>query len=89
VVADPNVDPGLTPGEAKTIHQTRIPAALGRREPEFVAEADGSRTTMLVPMRSRRGHDLGWIGLTLPATATLPAAEAVRRRIEALNEGAG
>lgn len=87
VVADADADPGLRPGEAKAIGETRIPAALARREPRFVAEADGSRSTMLVPMKSRRGHDLGWIGLTLAAAGALPAVDMVRQRIDALNEG--
>ncbi|MEA3040636.1 MAG: ribose transport system ATP-binding protein [Sphingomonadales bacterium] len=88
VVADRSADPGLRPGEAKTIHETRIPAALNRREPRFVAEPDGSRSTILLPMRSRRGHDFGWIGLTIPGSGPLPAPETIASRIAGLTEAA-
>jgi ribose transport system ATP-binding protein/rhamnose transport system ATP-binding protein len=86
VVADQTVDPGLRPGEAKPIGETHIAEALRRREPDFVAEPDGSRSTILAPITSRRGHDLGWIGLTVPGAAGYPDAELIRRRINTLNE---
>jgi len=88
VVADPAADPGLRAGEAKGIGATRIAAALARREAGFVGEPDGSRSTLMAPLRSRRGHDLGWIGLTLPGSARLPPVEEVRARMEALGEAA-
>ena len=88
VVADGSADPGLRPGEAKRIEETRIPAALRRREPIFVAEGDGSHSTLLLPLRTRRGHDLGWIGLTLPASHSLPSVEAMRNRVDRLTEEA-
>jgi ribose transport system ATP-binding protein/rhamnose transport system ATP-binding protein len=80
--------PGFAPGEAKAISDTAIPVALKRREAGFVTEADGSRSTLLVPMKSQRGHDLGWIGLTLPAGARVPPAEPIRERIETLSKAA-
>jgi ribose transport system ATP-binding protein/rhamnose transport system ATP-binding protein len=86
VVADERSDPGLLPGEAKSIGATRIAEALRRREPHFVTEPDGSRATLLAPITSRRGHDLGWIGLTLPGRAAHPDAELIRRRVDALHE---
>jgi ribose transport system ATP-binding protein/rhamnose transport system ATP-binding protein len=80
--------PGFAPGEAKAITDTAIPIALRRREAGFVTEADGSRSTLLVPMKSHRGHDLGWIGLSLPAGAAIPPAEPIRARIETLSRAA-
>jgi ribose transport system ATP-binding protein/rhamnose transport system ATP-binding protein len=77
-------DPGFAVGEARSFADTRIPAALGRREAVFVSEADGGRATMLLPLRSSRGHDLGWVGLTVPGSAPPPSPEAVRGRIETL-----
>ena len=77
-------DPGFAVGEARSFAETRIPAALDRREAVFVAEADGERATMLLPLRSSRGHDLGWVGLTVPGSAPPPSPEKVRGRIEAL-----
>jgi ribose transport system ATP-binding protein/rhamnose transport system ATP-binding protein len=88
VTASDATGPGFAPGEAKAIGDTAIPAALKRREPDFVTEADGSRSTLLVPVRSQRGHDLGWIGLTLPAGARVPPAEPIRERIETLSKAA-
>jgi ribose transport system ATP-binding protein/rhamnose transport system ATP-binding protein len=89
VVADAAADPGFRPGEAKPVGSTRIPGALARRERQFVAEADGRLSTMLVPIRSARGHELGWIGLTLPGGRTAPPAEAILRRVEALSPAGG
>ena len=75
---------GLSPGEAAEAWETRIPEALHRRGEDFVAEPDGSRRTLLTQMTDRRGHDLGWIGLTLPGSAAPPAAEAIRARVHRL-----
>jgi ribose transport system ATP-binding protein/rhamnose transport system ATP-binding protein len=84
VVASTAADPGFRAGEAKSLRDTEIPASLLQRRSDFVAEADGRRTTMLVPLTSKRGHDFGWIGLTLPAGAQTPPAAAVRERIGAM-----
>ncbi len=85
VVADPEADPGFGTGDAKLAAETRIPEALGRLEQAFVAEKAGGRTTMLMQMTSGRGHDFGWIGLTLAGTGSPPAAETVRRHVETLS----
>ena len=84
VVASAAADPGFRAGEAKSVRETAIPASLLQRQSDFIAEADGQRTTMLVPVTSKRGHDFGWIGLTLPAGAKTPSAAAVRERITAM-----
>jgi ABC-type sugar transport system ATPase subunit len=89
VVADDGASPGFAAGDAKHFAETHIPTALERREGLFVVEPDGSRATILVPLRSRRNHDLGWIGLTVPGSAAPPPADLVRQRIEALNAEAG
>jgi ABC-type sugar transport system ATPase subunit len=76
-------DPGFVAGATPLFEATRIPAALGAtstaRSEAFVAEPDGSRRTLLAQVRSHRGHDLGWIGLTVTGTATPDAAEIVSR----------
>ncbi len=84
VVADASVDPGFKPGQALELDETFIPDALRRRDPGFVAEADGTRSTVMVPIRSPRGHDLGWVGLTLPLTQPLPPAPVIRLRVDTL-----
>jgi ribose transport system ATP-binding protein/rhamnose transport system ATP-binding protein len=88
VVADRAVEPGFEPGEAMSIRNTRIPQALGRREQHFVEETDGSRATLLVPMHSHRGHDLGWIGLVLPAAGSKPHVAPILAQIETLSRAA-
>ena len=84
VVADASVDPGFKPGQALELDETCIPDALRRRDPGFVVEADGTRSTVMVPIRSPRGHDLGWVGLTLPTTQPLPPAPVIRLRVDTL-----
>ena len=82
VPGSPEADPGFAAGATPRFEETRIAAAIRTRGAGFVAEPDGGRCTLLVPMRSHRGHELGWIGVTL-AGADHPDAQAVARRIEA------
>ena len=77
---------GLAAGKAVRHDETAIAAALTRREAEFVHEPDSGIATLLVPMRNRRGHDLGWIGVSLAAGAALPDREAIVRRVAALTD---
>ncbi len=74
-------DPGFVAGATPRFEETRIAAALRTRAPHFVAESDSTRSTLLVPRQSHRGHDLGWIGLTV--TGTAPPAPALARRVDA------
>ena len=66
------------------IAQTRIPRALTDRQDSFVAEADLPLSTVLVPMRSSRGHDFGWVGLTVDSRMPVPSAQVIRTRVESL-----
>lgn len=84
-IADARADPGLSAAAATAIEATRIATALTRTGPtEFVVEPDGTRATMLVPIRTRRGSPLGWIGLTLGPGDRPPPAAAVAFRVETL-----
>lgn len=74
---------GLAAGHVYLAHETTIPLALGRRQPGIVTESDG-RSTLLTPLSNRRGHDLGWIGLSLPAGSKLPNAETLSARMAGL-----
>jgi ABC-type sugar transport system ATPase subunit len=74
---------GLAPGQAAAAHETNIPQAISTLGADFIAEKDGHRTLM-TQMTDRRGHDLGWIGLTLPADATVPEPEDIRARVHNL-----
>jgi len=84
VVADPEADPGFRPGEARVLDDTRISRALRGREPVFVPEPDGGRSTLMVPLRTPRGHDLGWVGFSLSGREKPPPAEAIKFRIDTL-----
>ncbi|KAA0970238.1 sugar ABC transporter ATP-binding protein [Aureimonas fodinaquatilis] len=86
VVEQPGADPGFKSGEARKFSQTHIPLALELRQSEFVEEGDGERSTLLVPIQSARGHDFGWVGLTLPRNAPKPAPEQIRKSIIAMAE---
>jgi ABC-type sugar transport system ATPase subunit len=78
------VDPGFAIGEARAFGETLIPAALEGRKADFVRETDGARSTMLLPLRGSRGHDLGWIGLTVTGSSPPPSSTQIRNRIDAL-----
>jgi ABC-type sugar transport system ATPase subunit len=84
VAADPAADPGFSVGEVKPFASTQIASALHQRDPAFVSEGDGSRATMLLPLVSPRGHDLGWVGLTLPGHVAPPDPSVVRSRVDEL-----
>ncbi len=76
---------GLAAGHVYLAHETAIPLALERRKPGMVTEEDG-RSTLLTRLSNRRGHDLGWIGLSLPSGSKLPDADALSARMAGLFE---
>jgi ribose transport system ATP-binding protein/rhamnose transport system ATP-binding protein len=77
-------DPGFASGATPLFEETRIAAALRAPPGGFVAEPDGGRATLLVHLTSHRGHDLGWVGLTVPGGRS-PDAAAISRRVRALS----
>ncbi|MCE7030621.1 sugar ABC transporter ATP-binding protein [Jiella avicenniae] len=85
VVAAPEASPGFSAGNAVDFDESAIPKGLAGRGQDFVTEEDGSRSTLIVPIRSHRGHDFGWVGLTVPGKADGLSAEAIRKQIETLN----
>lgn len=76
---------GLAAGHLYAASETPIPTALAQRAPGLVTEADG-RSTLLTRLSNRRGHDLGWIGLSLPPGKTIADPEAVSARMTAMFE---
>ena len=76
----PDAPMGLAAGHVYLAHETAIPLALGGRQPGIATENDG-RSTLLAPLSNRRGHDLGWIGLSLPPGSRLPNAETLSARM--------
>ena len=73
-------DPGFGAGSTPLFGETRIAAALHAQSDAFVTEPDAGRSTLLVRARSHRGHELGWIGVTVPG-ASPPDAAAIARRL--------
>lgn len=84
VTVNAAADPGFSSGEARRFDETRIGAALARRADHFVDDPHHGRQTLLVPLRSPRGHDFGWIGLTVPQGVETPLADAIRARVDAM-----
>jgi ABC-type sugar transport system ATPase subunit len=70
---------GMVPGEAAMADETAIARAIRARGEGFVV--DGDNRTLLTRMTDRRGHELGWIGLTLGPGADLPDPTTIRGRI--------
>jgi ribose transport system ATP-binding protein/rhamnose transport system ATP-binding protein len=83
-ISNDQADPGFRTAETPNISDTRIPAALNTKTNEFVVEPENELATLLLSVRSSRGHDMGWIGVTLPAHAPRPQARDVQNRIETL-----
>jgi len=79
---DAAADPGFRSGGFVEIGASRIATAIARMDLGFVLEPEGSRASILVPIRGRRGHDMGMIGLTVDARNPLPDAASVRLRVE-------
>jgi ABC transporter len=78
-----SADPGFVAGATPLFQETRIPVALVAsqdvRPVAFVADQDGGCSTLLTQVQSHRGHDLGWIGLTVAGAVTPDPAAIVRR----------
>jgi ABC-type sugar transport system ATPase subunit len=81
-VTNHEADPGFRTADTPAISDTRIPTALNAKSVEFVLESEHRLATLLLSVRSSRGHDMGWIGVTLDAHSPRPPARQVRDRIE-------
>ena len=75
-------DPGFRTADTPTINDTRIPAALSAKSTEFVVDRESELATLLLSVRSNRGHDMGWIGVTLPAHRPRPPVQEIQSRID-------
>jgi ribose transport system ATP-binding protein/rhamnose transport system ATP-binding protein len=81
-VTNDQADPGFRAADTPAIDDTRIPAAIRQKSEDFVLEPENQLATLLLSVRSSRGHDMGWIGVTLDNRVSLPPAGQVRNRIE-------
>jgi ABC-type sugar transport system ATPase subunit len=85
-IANDEADPGFRAAGTPTIENTRISTALGAKSEDFVFETNNQLATFLLSVRSRRGHDMGWIGVTVDSRSALPLARDLRDRIETFLE---
>jgi ribose transport system ATP-binding protein/rhamnose transport system ATP-binding protein len=74
------VELGFGPGATPRFEDTRIATALAGPPGGFLAEPDGLHRTLMVRVESHRGHELGWIGLTVAGQAP-PDPAAIARRV--------
>jgi ABC-type sugar transport system ATPase subunit len=81
-VINRHADPGFQTADTPMISETRIPTALSTKSEKFVIDEEHRLATLLLSVRSSRGHDMGWIGVTLDAQNPPPAAHEIRDRIE-------
>jgi ABC-type sugar transport system ATPase subunit len=85
-VINSQADPGFRAADTPTLSDTQIPTALSTKSQEFVAETERPLATLLRSVRSSRGHDMGWIGVTLDGRSPLPPAREVLNRIQSFVE---
>ena len=79
--ANAKADPGLSAGATPRFEETPIAAALRTRSAEFVADPVSGLRSLLVDVKSHRGHELGSIGLVIAPDRPAPPAESMREAI--------
>jgi ABC-type Mn2+/Zn2+ transport system ATPase subunit len=84
VLSSQAANPGFRVGNTALFADCPINTALSARAPGFVHEPDGSLQTLVVPVKSQRGHDMGAIGITLPGAVATPAYAPLRSRVQAI-----
>jgi ribose transport system ATP-binding protein/rhamnose transport system ATP-binding protein len=80
--ANAKADPSLSAGAAPRFDETPISAALRARAPDFVVDPTSGLKSLLVDVRSHRGHELGSIGVVIRPDSPAPPAEAMRSAIQ-------
>jgi ABC-type multidrug transport system ATPase subunit len=80
--ANPKADPSLSAGSAPRFEETPISAALRARSTDFVLDPTSGLQSLLVDVRSHRGHELGSIGVVIRPDSPAPPAEAMRSAIQ-------
>lgn len=77
---------GLQSGHIYNAGQTQIVWARAGQAGEYITDPKSGWATLLNPLSHRRGHNLGWIGLSLPAGADRPDAKSISAQIASLTE---
>jgi ribose transport system ATP-binding protein/rhamnose transport system ATP-binding protein len=80
--ANATADPSLRAGAAPRFEETPIGTALKARAPDFVVDPGSGLKSLVVDVRSHRGHELGSIGVVVRPDASPPPAEAMRVAIQ-------
>ncbi len=80
--ANASADPLLRPGAAPRFEETPIGAALRARAHDFAPDPASGLKSLVVDVRSHRGHELGSIALVIRPDASPPPAEAMRLTIQ-------
>jgi ABC-type sugar transport system ATPase subunit len=80
--ANASADPSLRAGAAPRFEETSIGTALKARANDFVLDPVSGLKSLVVDVRSHRGHELGSIGLVIRPDASSPPAEAMRSTIQ-------
>ncbi len=80
--ANTSADPSLRAGAAPRFEETPIGTALRARAPDFVLDPESGLKSLVVDVRSHRGHELGSIGVVIEPGASPPPAEAMRLAIQ-------
>ena len=65
VAANSLADPNFTAGATPRFEETRIGAALSSRSREFIVDPTSGLKSLVVDVKSHRGHELGTVGLVL------------------------
>ncbi len=79
--ANAKADPMLKAGAAPRFEETPISAALRARSADFVLDPRSGLRSLLVDVKSHRGHELGSIGLVIGPDRPAPSSEAMRAAI--------
>ncbi len=79
--ANARADPALEAGATPRFEDTPIAAALRARSQDFVLDRASGLRSLLVDVKSHRGHELGSIGLVIGPDRPAPPAEAMRATI--------
>ena len=85
-VTNSQADPGFRAADTPIVSDTRIPTALSSKTQGFIAEPGSSLASLLYLVRSSRGHDMGWIGVTVDGRSSLPPARQILDRIQSFVE---
>ena len=79
--ANAKADPALRAGAAPRFEETPIAAALRARSQDFILDPASGLRSLLVDVKSHRGHDLGSIGLVIGPDRPVPPPEDMRATI--------